>query len=741
MRKWLKRLAGGGACLLAGAVFALGAFLARPGTLLTSRTVGAALKYFGADWSPRWSRLSFSADALGRRRHRYVLSAADFCVDDRKGVFSGCFSELELSAVVFYSRHGPVVERVERLVAVAERARLDLRRFESKVPPGGVPAALRSTSVGALRVELPRFTFLSSATAVTGGFRGVLAPGGPRPLSVAVDLHIRGASGAVRLKAELAADTDLLKGGAPTYVDLVGRADLGPRGRARAAFRVRREALGYAASGSAEVDLSTGPLRSLRLAACKGSAPLSAGAARPSEAKLSCRYELVPAEPLAGRFGEIKSAKGRAALSGRVDGERFSADLKADLDPIKAWYELTGALALRVAGRLDRPLADAAASHELRASAKVPRFEDLVALLRDTKYAVPAPIHVLKGPLSLVLESRGDPRADRQTVHYAFSSDLAEARQRLILRATGNLTVADARTRGRSFEHEGELLLKEVALELPRLDIARPPKVGYDKRIKADDGKPSPPSAGKAAAARPEIRPLPLRLRLAVRTEKPLILFSNLIKDPVPSIIDLAVTYPPAMAAGKISVRAFDVELFRRKATVDHMNVALSSGSEVGALEGLVRYQTPAVTINILILGTTAKPLVEFTSVPPLKREEIIALLIFGKSPEDLDPDQTASVDNTETALESQAFGLTSLYLFGATPIEHVGYDSATKTASVKLRLPGGANLTLGSDFDQSRQLNVRKPLSPHWALETVVTDQPQQSMDATTFLEWFNRY
>jgi hypothetical protein len=124
-----------------------------------------------------------------------------------------------------------------------------------------------------------------------------------------------------------------------------------------------------------------------------------------------------------------------------------------------------------------------------------------------------------------------------------------------------------------------------------------------------------------------------------------------------------------------------------------------------------------------------------------MKREDIISLLIFGKSPDELDPEQTASVSNTETALENRAFGLASLYLFGATPIEHVGYDSATKTTSVRLRLPGGANLTLGSDFDMNRQLTVRKPLAPHWAIQSEFTDQGQQSKVATTFLEWFNRY
>ena len=463
---------------------------------------------------------------------------------------------------------------------------------------------------------------------------------------------------------------------------------------------------------------------------------------KPSAAALTCRYAFALAEPASGRFGEFRGAAGSVSLTGRLDGKRYRAALKADADPVKAWYRIDGDLALLIDGRLDRPFKTAMVSHELRAAVKVSRFEDLVALLRGTDYAVPAPISVLTGPLSLALASRGDPRSERQSLSYVLTSDLTGARQRLVLRAAGDVAVANLRAPVRSFEHSGELTLKDVALEVPRLDIGRPPKVFLDMRIKMEKDEIPAARAVRTSAALFGGAPLPLRSRLTVRTEKPLILFSNLTKDPVPAVLDLTVTNPPAASSGKVSFQPFGVELFRRKANVDHMILTLSSGAAPGKLDGLVRYKTPAVTIDILISGTTEKPRIELASRPPLKREDILALLIFGKNPTDLDPDQTASVGNTDAALESDAFGLTSLYLFGTTPVEHVGYDSATRTASVRLRLPGGANMTLGSDFDQNRQLTVRKALAPHWALESDVANQPgQPSMAATTFLEWFNRY
>ncbi|MDP3543423.1 MAG: translocation/assembly module TamB domain-containing protein [Elusimicrobiota bacterium] len=739
-RAWVLRLGAAAGATLAVLAAAGALFLLKPEAVITDRTAAAAIRFLGEAYAPRWSSLRVSARASGGGLHRYALRAEGLCVDDPRGAFSACFSELELAAAVRYSPRGPRLERVERLVAVSADARLDLRAPRAPASPGGLSAAALATPVDALRVELSSFTVATASASVSGSLRAALTSGARRPLALGADVRIKDAAGSRRLKAELTAETDLLDGGGGTYVDLVGTADLGAAGRARAAFRARREPARYAVSGSAELAGLTGPLSGMRLVACEGVLPLAPGEERPSGVDLSCRYGLVLAQALPVSLGSLKTVTGRVTVKARAGDGRYEAELAAKLDPVKVWYELAGEAAVRLAGRRDRPLKEAAASHEVSASLKIPRFQDLVARLRGTTHAIPAPVHVLEGPLSLAVESRGDPFSARPSASYVLSTDLAGARQRLLARAAGTVTAADALSPARAFEHEGELILEEAAFELPRLDVGRAPKVFSDKRIRT---APPPPSAAAPVAAKTPAGAgvPPVRGRLAVKTGKPLILFSNLAKDPVPIALDLALTYPPAAAAGRVEVRSFGVELFRRRATVDHLNIAVSSGASPAALEGLVRYATPSAEIRILLLGTTAKPRIEFTSVPPMKREAVIALLIFGKGPGELDSEQTASVSNTETALESRAFGLASLYLFGATPIEHVGYDPASKTTTVKLRLPGGANLTLGSDFDQSRQLTLRKPLAPHWAIQSEVTDQGREGTGAATFLEWFNRY
>ena len=761
-------------------------FILRPQTFLTTRTVTAALRRFGGAYQPRWTSLSFSASAVGHWRHRYLLRAKDVCLADRHESFEACFDDIDLSVVVAYSRRGAALERIERFSVLGKRLRLDLTRR----PPGPglqwnagsldlsrlVPPALTSVKVDALRVELPAVVVVSSGGALSGSAWVRLTPGRRRPFEFSADLQRRTPRGSERFKAQVVLDSDFFSPRPMTFVDASGRLDMGSQGRAEATARLEESPAGnrllvfkakasaaqgrlngdwrvrqtedrYAASGRLDVLASTGPVRRARLTDCRIDGRMRPGAALPSSADLSCRFEIQPVFMKDRRLG-TDTLSGRLTGSGRIVeafGRRdlFTARLSATADPIKDWYELSGTASIDVSGRLGRLPETLKTGLAAEAVVKVARFEDIVARLRDTAFAVPAPIHVLKGPLVLTISAEGEPGADVQRARYRLLSDLSGPRQRLAVEVTGNLKATRPLTPARSFENDSEVVLKEVALELPWLNVVGTPKISVDKRIKTSAPPAAAPNAGGRAPASGGAWPLlpPLKSRALVRTEKPLILLSNLAKGPIPVAVDLAVIQPPAAVSGTIGVQKFDVALFRRVATVHHLNFLLKPGSPVGGVEGLILYKTPYAVIRIILSGTTAKPRVELTSDPPMRREAILAVLIFGKNPAELDLDQTASIGNSQAALDSSAFGLTSLYLFGATPIEHVGYDSAAKSYAVTLRLPGGIKMDLSSDFGRSRDLRLRKLLAPHWAVQSEIGDQSANGSAVTTFLEWFSRY
>jgi hypothetical protein len=765
------------AALLAGLLavpLSVAVFLRRPQLFLTDSVAAAAIRLLASADGPRWSSLSFTARSLGGGRHRYALSARDACFFDHARALSGCFGRVELGVLASYSRSGARLERVERLRLLDGVLRLDLTRRTA--PSGGaaaLPAALSAARWDGARVELSSLTVVDSSGTTTGAFRAALHPGRARPLTVSADFLRRTAAGASRWRGEASARTDYLIAAEPGFLD--GEAELSwTAGAARVRAVLKRDAVGESildlkatatqggrslssgwrmrtrggrvdVAGGLTLNATAGPLRRAELSACRADAALRPGSVLPRDARLTCRYHIAPS-PKLRLPGGAAAVVGTLTADARFDGASgpFRARASATVEPLSDWYSVTGRLALEASGLLGAPPARWAISHAASAEIAVPRFEDLVAFLLNTPYSVPAPFHVLHGPLTLSVRTSGDPRASVQTASYRLSSDLSGRRQRLRAEMTGVVTATSAWTRDRTVSNRGELVLQEAAVELPRADVASLPKVTVDRRVKLADAAPGAAKGKANAVARP------VSQFIRVRTEKPLVLFSNLAREPVPVALDLTASAPPGAVGGTIAVRRFDLEIFRRTAVLDHLNVTLKPGETSGTLDGLILYTAPSAVIRILLLGTTDRPRVELSSVPPLRPEDIIAVLIFGKSPAELDLDQTASVGNAQNALEGSAFGLATLYYFGVTPIERVGYDPASKSYSVKLRLPGGVSAELGSDFDKSRGLMLRKFLAPHWAVESEIGNQSVQGTPgaagaaagaATAFLEWFKRY
>ena len=122
---------------------------------------------------------------------------------------------------------------------------------------------------------------------------------------------------------------------------------------------------------------------------------------------------------------------------------------------------------------------------------------------------------------------------------------------------------------------------------------------------------------------------------------------------------------------GWVQVGRVPVELFRRNATVQQVRVDLLPTGEQ-KLNGVVGINYLDYDINVLLTGTSTQPSVKFVSDPPLSDDNIMALLLFGRAPDELDQHQKDSVSNTRAALANATLGISSLYLLASTPIESI---------------------------------------------------------------------
>lgn len=764
----------------------------RPEWFLPPRLLALAVKTLGKDFHPSWKSFELRLASQGFARKRLLLHADDFCFSVSSGDTRGCFNRIDADLAVELSPRGVFLTRLARFdvdgrflsVDAAHRAPPQKKK---KKPNGlanfqeALPASLRRLRIEGMNIKLPETTLaLPSTKTFTGDLSLTYSTAQAPPLALTARLYYDAPGKSENLDATLSIDSDFFTQGTLTTLTAIGKitGDAGDSAAFKArldqkiqgaasldasawlvsgARRLRARATGvqspngYSARLTAAASDPVGALRALSVDDCSLEAPLNA--ARQAQAlRLSC---LLSAEskpfgaPLGSKKIDLAIRLEATKKPKTLQPDYFEGSLTAKIAPRKDWYKFRADAAAEFAGRLGDLPRSLKSRHRIDAALDIANFADLVKFLHGTAYAIPAPFHVLQGPMNFSLNSRGNTREPDQKLVYGLNSNLTSGRQKLVATLDGTLLAKQAFTPTRAFTNRTEVVLQNVVLELPYIKIGAVPAVTVDSRIRTGEeetaarapkraGQPLPTAVARSTASAVDYK-------ISVKTASPILLYANINPAPAPIALDLTAS-PQKGLGGQIKIQRFEAELFKRKGVVDHVTLSLREGAKPLDLDGLITFRHNEADIRVKLLGSTDKPHVVFDSDPPMRQQDIIALLLFGKSPDELDPDQTATVSNSHSAMASGAFGLASLYLFASTPIQYVGYDPSSQSYAIKFSLPGGASLEVGSTPDQSRRLTLRKRLARHWVLQTEVQSIQEgqtssQRNAVTTFIEWFQRY
>lgn len=361
----------------------------------------------------------------------------------------------------------------------------------------------------------------------------------------------------------------------------------------------------------------------------------------------------------------------------------------------------------------------------LDANLDVVKFHKLVAHLKHTAWEIPAPLEVLKGKMSFKMAGDLDPTT--AVLPLSFQTNLGSQNQKLVTRAEGVFKVL---LKDNSFHPHLDLVvtLPNVQLELPKLGLEVPPQLIPDARVKTKH---------------PQTTTSPtFEYQVTINTPdgKPIRLLSNLAQEHIPIKVSVTLKHdqPPE---GGLRVEGFPIEFFNRKASVTKMFLNLKNPIEQSEVDGWIDVNYADYNVTIRVYSTIKNPQVKLSSDPPLAENQVIAVLLFGQTLNELDPDQTASVGYTQAALTNRAINLASLYLLASTPIQSVGYDSSTGTVMVKLKIAEGTSLNLGNSTDtHAKKVGIQKRLGAHWGIKTEL-DHTSDKDTVTGYLEWHHRY
>lgn len=383
---------------------------------------------------------------------------------------------------------------------------------------------------------------------------------------------------------------------------------------------------------------------------------------------------------------------------------------------------------------IDRPILSAAQA-VFQFNVDIPRIEVWKDLLESTPFAIPAPLYVLRGTVSASAEAKLPSLGSPVEGQVLLKTDLASKTQKIKTEVTAFLSSQGPLRDLQVVNVDVEALLKKVELELPPLRLQAPPQFLPDKRFVLTEKNLTPPAKDTEKKL-----PFELNWKARIRSQDPIQLRSNLLKQVVPVSLDLEVKKPSEMS-GTVTVNSFPVELFKKKARIDHVNVIFHPGSRNPELDGLILYSNPEVDIRILLLGNAEKPRVEFESDPPLNRQQIVSVLLFNKSLDELNEEEVDSATSLNHAMSDGAFGLFSLIFLSSTPIQSVSYDPTTGAYTARMRLDDRTTFSMGSNFSESRNFTLRRRLGGAWSIRSELKQQDNEPDVVLTLIEWLKRF
>src|SRR5262249_54500023 len=160
----------------------------------------------------------------------------------------------------------------------------------------------------------------------------------------------------------------------------------------------------------------------------------------------------------------------------------------------------------------------------------------------------------------------------------------------------------------------------------------------------------------------------------------------------------------------------FDLIYLHRTMHIDQLRVILDDRESADyAIDGLLRIAATQYKITIAISGSLRSPLIKLSSEPGLSRSDIISVLLYDRTSDQLVSADRETVGSFESAISDRAIGLLGLWVFASTPIRSFSYNSLTKVYSATVRLSEGTTASIGTNWEEAAQLEVRKRVTRRW--------------------------
>ncbi len=395
-----------------------------------------------------------------------------------------------------------------------------------------------------------------------------------------------------------------------------------------------------------------------------------------------------------------------------IDNKLISLDLAADL-------------------KIEKKQDEYIYSPSLDCKASINSFQGFRKFLDAKNILIPAPLNILDGRLVLLAHGPVTSSAKDFTLPLSVTADLTSPNQDVKLKTQTDIRVAS------DFKEIFVDVLASIdslQLELPPLDPMKgKPRVTVDRRILR-----TPPVAAKK---QPKVK---VYFTLEVETAKPgaIRLLSPYFRPNLPLTIAIYQNQKHKNS-GFLQAEPFQIEYLRRKVYVEKMHIDFPpSEKEVIPVDARFRINQTQYTITIDVTGPINKPNIIMNSDPYLSEDEIISVLLYDRTSDQLTAGDAETAGGVQAAVADRAIGLFGLWAFAATPIKSFSYNPVTKVYTATVALTDDVTAGIGTNWEESTRLELRKRVSKSWMLTAAWSPATQEEQQTTKLvLQWEKRF
>lgn len=346
-------------------------------------------------------------------------------------------------------------------------------------------------------------------------------------------------------------------------------------------------------------------------------------------------------------------------------------------------------------------------------------YEKMVKKLAKSSFAIPAPFNGYKGTVSFI-------------THDLKLSDKIVFPLQTVLKLKGGLDseinligdgaldlISDVSGKYKPVLNL-DVELGTNTLYLPDFDpLKGVPKLNSDPRIVYSNNKSSSAFLNTSVDKTKKHAGFKYNVYVKTKAGNPVKIKYNLLDPYLPLEFDAKIN-EKGVVLNLFSKRTWAVEYLKRRVLIKKMNLTKKTVfAQSYDVDALMLYKASEYDIYVTIVGNVESPSVKLRSDPPLSRSDIISVLLYNRTSNDIDRFQSESVGGAEAAFSDRALGLIGIWAFASTPIESVSYDSRSKTYRAQIALPGGVKFDIGTDWERVQNLSLRKRITKYWMVVT----------------------